>query len=130
MVHSEPLGRAAVFAVLDKPGTFVVGVYLPVRHGYVLTHRIGAATATNHATRYLIEPASFVGRHGVVAHYLPRSFHHFAGYTGIWYRYGYPLVPRFLVRLPLPTILLTSAANLRNPLACGAGSVEPEDAVA
>src|SRR5215216_1381491 len=57
MVRAEPLGRAAVFAVLDKPGTFVVGVYLPVRHGYVLTHRVGAATAANYAARYLIEPA-------------------------------------------------------------------------
>src|SRR5829696_5359161 len=130
MVRAEPLGRAAVFAVLDKPGTFVVGVYLPVRHGYVLTHRVGAATAANHAARYLPEPASLRRRRGVIAHHLPRSFHHFAGYASVGHRYSYPLVPRVPVYLLLPTVLLAVAPCLRNPLARGAEAIEPEDTVA
>src|SRR5215218_10270930 len=109
---------------------FIVAVDVASHHGTVSKHRVAAAAAADHTAWYLPEPTLLLRSRGLVTHYLPRSFHYFAGYTGIWYRYGYPLVPRFLVRLPMPTILLTSAANLCNSLACGAGPVEPEDAVA
>lgn len=83
VVHADPLGRAGVLAVEGKQGASVVGVDVSARHSDTLTHRIAAAAAADHAARYLPEPPSLLRRHGVAAHHLPRSFHHFAGYTSV-----------------------------------------------